>query len=858
VNTASWVVHPLTIIAHRAGRFSLGRMAGTAPVIPIDWPDLVLLGQFLTPTAPDQAATRVLNGPATAYLPGRPDPRALRQRFMQFRQGGVLIDGKPEPCADKRMSLTPDALEAAGALDEGQSLRLVRNFVLRPAASGLIVRSTRHDRDHLIDLEMALALALLGNGLTGQQVTRNPPGWLSREKFARVRQWALDEGLTKPAGKDNGERAAGDYRKQVPFRKATASDWRGLQPDGRIPIYFVPHMENHFPLALGMISSAIHHWNDGELLKRYQPIPISYLGPQQLLDGPYRRFGRGIWMFSNYMWSIEHNLAVSEAVKRHDVGNLTVHGGPSTPEYEQACKEFMARNLSVDIAVHGEGEVAACQILANIERSPDAGLQLAPGLSEVPGITYRQARDTAPGLVRTDRRARMPNPDSVPSPYLEGLFDAYEARVEAAIVETNRGCPFRCTFCDWGSATNQKVSRFQINRVEGELDWIGRNRIGVLWIADANFGMLKRDLEIAETIVEVKRRYGYPQEVVVNYTKNANERLAEIIRVFTEGGIISQGIISIQTTDPETLRIIDRENIRTDRYDRLLEIFSELGLPLSTDLMIGLPGITPEAFDRDLQYYIDADVSIKAYPTQLLPNSPMAHPDYLARHRIETDENGFLVSCASYTAEELEQMKFTYHVYTVADGYGCLRHVLRFLQWEHSIPAIRVINDLAASFQHNPDRYPAIGWAIRYFSLDKCMPGGWRQFFDEVAAFVGEHYGVQHDAPLEVVLAVNEAAMPDEARDYPMTVELAHDYVSYFRDRQRAGHQAIRPLADYPPGALEVSDPNRMAEIDFEYQQYDTHQFFWELHSPVSRIKSTVKTRGVDIGGESPAAAVAD
>jgi hypothetical protein len=267
VNTASWVVHPLTIIAHRAGRFSLGRMAGTAPVIPIDWPDLVLLGQFLTPTAPDQAATRVLNGPATAYLPGRPDPRALRQRFMQFRQGGVLIDGKPEPCADKRMSLTPDALEAAGALDEGQSLRLVRNFVLRPAASGLIVRSTRHDRDHLIDLEMALALALLGNGLTGQQVTRNPPGWLSREKFARVRQWALDEGLTKPAGKDNGERAAGDYRKQVPFRKATASDWRGLQPDGRIPVYFVPHMENHYPLALGMIAAALRAHDDGALAR---------------------------------------------------------------------------------------------------------------------------------------------------------------------------------------------------------------------------------------------------------------------------------------------------------------------------------------------------------------------------------------------------------------------------------------------------------------------------------------------------------------------------------------------------------------------------------------------------------------
>ncbi len=854
MNTASWVVHPLTIVAHRAGRFSLGRLAGTAPVIPIDWPDLVLLGQFLTPTPPEEAAAGLADGAASAYLPGRPDPRALRQRFMQFRQGGVLVDAGPEASADERP--LPVSAATSHTMDGNQALRLTRNFLLRPTGNGFIIRSTRHNRDHPLDLETALALVLLGKGLTAVQIAAGPTRWIDEDRLRYIGRWALDEGLARRAEADNAP-AAGDYRKQVPFRKATGSDWRELDPDGRIPIYFVPHMENHFPLALGMIASAIRHWNDGELLAQYQPIPISYLGPQELLDGPYRKFGRGIWMFSNYMWSIEHNLAVSEAVKRHDQGNLTVHGGPSTPEYEQACEDFMARHHSVDIAVHGEGEVAACQILANIERHPEIGLQPAAGLADVPGLTYRQAGGTPTDLVRTDQRMRMPSPDMVPSPYIEGLFDAYEARVEAAIIETNRGCPFRCTFCDWGSATNQKVSRFEINRVEGELDWIGRNRIGVLWIADANFGMLKRDLEIARNIVDVKRRYGYPQEVVVNYTKNANERLAEIIRVFTEGGIISQGIISIQTTDPETLKIIDRENIRTDRYDRLLEIFAELGLPLSTDLMIGLPGITPEAFDRDLQYYIDADVSIKAYPTQLLPNSPMAHPDYMARHRIETDEDGFLVSCASYTAEELEQMKFTYHVYTVADGYGCLRHVLRFLQWEHDIPAVRVINDLAESYRQNPDRYPAIGWAIRYFSLDKCMPGGWRQFFDEVAEFADERYGLQRDDALEVVLTVNEATMPDEARDYPMTVSLAHDYVSYFRDRQRQGGRSDRPLADYPPGTLEVSDPNRMTEIDFDYQQYDTHQFFWELHSPVSRVKSTV-SGNEQPGSEAPARAVGD
>jgi radical SAM superfamily enzyme YgiQ (UPF0313 family) len=858
VNNASWVIHPLTILAHRSGRFSLGRLSGSAPVIPVDWPDLVLLSQFLAPASPEQAGRALMEGQAAGYLPGQPHPQALRQRFGQLRQGGILVDAS---------SGTDSKEEAAGILTAatltGQSesshpseqpLRLVRNFLLRPAAPGYVVRSTRHNRDHWVDLELALVLMLIGHGRSLSQITPVVQRWLDPGQLRAIAAWAMAEGLVKPAS-EAGTAAAGDYRKQVPFREATGPGWEDVEADDRIPIYFVPHMENHFPLALGMISSAIRHWNHGELLERYLPVPIGYLTPQQLFEGPYRKFGRGIWLFSNYMWSLEHNLEVSAAVKRHDAGNLTVHGGPSTPEYEQACEDFMARHRSVDIAVHGEGEVATCQILAAIERSSDGALQRTPALSEVPGISYRMPGGTRRDLVRTDARVRMPNPDSIPSPYTQGLFDAYEARVEAAIIETNRGCPFRCTFCDWGSATNQKVTRFELNRVQDELDWIGRNRIGVLWIADANFGMLKRDLEIAEKIVEVKRRHGYPQEVVVNYTKNANERLAEIIRVFTEGGIISQGIISIQTTDPDTLKIIDRENIRTDKYDRLLEIFSELGLPLSTDLMIGLPGITPEAFDRDLQYYIDADVSIKAYPTQLLPNSPMAHPDYIEKHRIETDEDGFLISCASYTADELERMKFNYHVYTVADGYGCLRHVLRYLQWEHGIAAMRLINDLANSYRDDPDRYPAVGWVIRFFSLDKCMPGGWWQFFDEIADFIGERYGIERDDGLEVALTVNEAAMPDEARDYPIAVPLAHDYVSWFHDRQH-DKRATRSLTDYPPGELVVDDPNRMAEIDFEYQQYDTHQFFWELHCPVSRIKSTVCTEGSD--SDSPAHAVGD
>ena len=441
-------------------------------------------------------------------------------------------------------------------------------------------------------------------------------------------------------------------------------------------------------------------------------------------------------------------------------------------------------------------------------------------------------------LVSTEKRTRLKAPDSVPSPYLTGIFDSYDGRVEAAIIESNRGCPFGCTFCDWGSATRQKVRKFELDRVEQEIDWIGRNRVRIIWIADANFGMYDRDIELSKYIVETRKKYGFPQEVVVNYTKNTTRRLLEIIKAFSSGGIISQGIISIQTTDEATLEVINRRNIRTETYDELAQVFADANLPLSTDLMTGLPGITPEAFDRDLQRYFDADVTTKAYPTQLLPNSPMADPEYMEKYKIRVDNNGFIISCFSFNEAEMAAMNVIYGFFTIADGYSALRYVLRYLQWEHEIPAVAFLHKLLDEINATPDKYPSITWAARTFMQFKFMPGGWKTFYDQVAEFACDCYGIQRDQAFDTVLLVNELAMPDDSLRYPLSRELPYDFVAWFLDHSANKlHQGER-LETYSPGVFEVDDPDSMSSIDMDYIQYDSHQIFWELRSSLARANS--------------------
>ncbi len=824
-------------IVHRGGNFFAVPLSATMAPIPLAEPDLALLHACIAGGEPEQVAAALISGELAKFMPAIPERRNVLHRIDQLRQAGLLGEKAPaEPPGDA------EAISLANA-GTGQwhcpdhRLRLSSHFALQASPAGFVAWSAADRRHYALGIHMVMMLCAFAQGRPPPEVLARAAAWAERAAAASAIGWLARAGLLV---RDLGAAGAAlAHARPVPDLVGTdAEDWRTLEPDGRIPVYFTPHMENHYPLALGMMFSAIQSHRDGALLERYQLLPISYLTPQEFVNGPYRKFGRGVWLFSDYMWSLEVNLQVSSAVKSHDAGNLCIHGGPSAPGYQQACTEFMTRNPSVDIVVHGEGEIAIVELLECLRSMGDGiiGADRA-ALQAVNGITYRGRTDSN-DLVWTAPRVRMRDLDTVPSPYLAGVFDAYRGRVEAAIVESNRGCPFGCTFCDWGSATRQKVRKFDLDRVKQEIEWIGRRKIPVLWIADANFGMYDRDIELAQFIVATRQRLGYPREVVVNYTKNTNRRLIEIIRAFSAGGIISQGIISIQTTDEATLEVINRQNIKTEKYDELAEVFAEAQLPLSTDLMIGLPGITVDAWDRDLQRYFDADVAVKAYPTQLLPNSPMADPEYLQKYQIEVDDKDFVISCHSFDADQLRAMKAVYYAFEVADGYGLLRYVLRYLQWEHGVPALGFLHALLSAIGTDPERLPALTWIFRLFLTEKSMPGGWHGFYRDIRLFIIEHCGIEADSALDTVLAVNEAAMPDDSLAYPRDLQLAHDFPAYFVDRKAGGDSSARRLRDYPPGVFRVDDPDLLAHIDMNYLQYDSHQYFWELNSAIARPRS--------------------
>ena len=600
-------------------------------------------------------------------------------------------------------------------------------------------------------------------------------------------------------------------------------------------------------LALGMIVATVRTWEGGRLEEHYDFHPGWVISPKRLDrldDDP------SVFLFSNYVWSHNQNLALSKEIKRRNPASITIHGGPDTPRRAGDVEAYFRDHPHVDVAVRNEGEFATAEVLAALvdvmgDEPPDLST-----LAGVPGIWFRGGD----GARRTEDRDRIVDLDTIPSPYLTGFFDVYdEVTPPNAIIETNRGCPYGCTFCDWGAATQSRIRKFSLDRVFAELEWCASHKVSRIALADANFGILERDVEIAEKVAELKEQYGYPTYFSTNYAKNTVKHLKKIVEVTAGAGIVAQGLLSLQSMDEDTLTAVKRTNIKLEKYEDLAREFRKADLPLYVDIMLGLPGSTTRGFRNDLQQCVDREVTAKVYKTELLVNSPMNEPTYREEHRIQTERStqlgkgsrrSFVVSTASFTRDDYDEMLALRRLFILCDNYGVLRHIARFVRHEVGIREVDFYERCWRESLASAERWPTMRFTFDALPQAMVVPVSWRLFIDEVHDFLVEEIGLVDDSALRAVLDVQHGILPARDRSFPLRLELAHDYVSWHRsmiDAKDAGHRGDWPdvvprLTEFGPGHLVVDDPDDVGVLDMGFRLDDSSLAAnWELRSPVSR-----------------------
>jgi radical SAM superfamily enzyme YgiQ (UPF0313 family) len=606
----------------------------------------------------------------------------------------------------------------------------------------------------------------------------------------------------------------------------------------RVPVIGVHTNWASAPAGLGAVLAHARGFDDGALHSSFDFRP-RLVWDEVLLRAAAER--AGVYLFSNYVWNHDENMRLSAVVKQVNPQNVTIHGGPNTPKYGPDVERFFREHPHVDVAVHGEGEQTFAELLAALRgHVGDGPPDLAP-LDDVAGLSYR-GRST---VVTTGSRDRVTDLNVIPSAILTGLFDGFipAGPLGGVALETNRGCPYGCTFCDWGSATLSRIRKFDLDRIFAELEWCARNQVQTVGIADANFGVFERDVEIAEKIAELKATYGYPKNIGNNYAKNTVKHLSKIIEIFTEAGIVAEGKMSMQSFDDETLAIIRRKNIKVEKYDELAVEFRRNRLPLSVDLMLGLPGSTPETFKNDLQACVDRDVRALIQPTMLLPNSPMNEPEYRAEHGIVAQPGEYVQETASYTRDEWNQMHRLGAGLWLFENFGILRQVASYVRGETGCREVDFYEALIEASDEDPESWPFTAIVVRVLPHAMVPPVSWRFFLDEIRRWLVTVEGMADDSALDTVLEVQHALLPARDRTFPLELSLAHDYVTWRRimlEARDGGHEdwptRVAPLRSFGPGTITIDDPHQICTTALDGALTAiVHESSWDFDSPVSR-----------------------
>ena len=400
----------------------------------------------------------------------------------------------------------------------------------------------------------------------------------------------------------------------------------------------------YFPYSVGLLQS--YALKDPKIRSKVEFCPPLFLRKPinevvDLLEGVQ------LLGLSSYIWNWNYNLELAKKAKSQFPKLKVVLGGPQVPLNDE---NFLADHHYVDFLIDQEGEESFNQLLLELTAAK-------PDLYQVSGLRFLHEGNQ----IVNSKSKKLENLDDIPSPYTSGIFESLiEQHPELqfqATQETHRGCPYSCTFCDWGSATMSKVRRFGQDRLASEFEWFGSKRIELLYNADANYGLFAEDVSLTEKMIEVKRKTGYPKKFRAAYAKNSNERVFEIAKLLEDEEMCKGITLSFQSMDFNVLDLIKRRNMKVNNFKELITTYRQAHIPTYTELIIGLPGETYETFVTGVDLLLTSGQhdSLSIYHAMLLENAEMNQPAYKETHGIKSQRIPMLFLHGSLEEDDLTE-----------------------------------------------------------------------------------------------------------------------------------------------------------------------------------------------------------
>jgi radical SAM superfamily enzyme YgiQ (UPF0313 family) len=630
----------------------------------------------------------------------------------------------------------------------------------------------------------------------------------------------------------------------------------------------------YLPLAAGMLQA--HAASQPDLAEHFQFSPICHMRFDPT-ETAARFFGTEVLALSTYVWNWEFSLAVARELKRLDPQVLVVIGGTQAPVDATA----LIGSGVVDVVVHGEGELTFAELL----RAHRDGRPLA----SVPGVSAWQDER----VQKAPPRPRLEDLSVLPSPFLRGDFEPLLAGSHRLIGlwETNRGCPFSCSFCYWGSAVNTPVRSFPDERVYAELRWFSDHQIDYVFCADANFGIKARDAQIARSVAEAKRRTGFPRKFRTFALKNTTRKVLDIAELLRDAELDMGASLAMQSLSPVTLEAIGRKNIKLQTYEALGREARTRGIVTYTDLIIGLPGETYDSFMDGIDALLSMGQhdNLHIFNCTLLEGSEMAEPAYRQEHGIVTvrspiferhmrasamDRGGIqeyedlVVGTRAMPTPDWVETNLTTTIVNALHFQKIVQLVAIWLHHRHGVRYRRLYEQIKQASRGNPrfpmlaecwalaegywrsvasgagrrlafDEYGDVVWPVEeavHLVLSRDFGAAFRELFAAVAGLCDADGIAVDGSELADVFAYQEAQTPRPSGPARPEVELGWDFPAWFQALERGREQTL----DRRPLTLQVVDHHRVGGDPARFAR----EVVW-----YGRSATTIPYRLVRVGG---------
>lgn len=279
--------------------------------------------------------------------------------------------------------------------------------------------------------------------------------------------------------------------------------------------------------------------------------------------------------FSSYIWNIELITGIIIELNKVLPKTEIWLGGP---EVSYRPNEILENYSFIKGISVGEGEYSFLNLM---EHYIDANKELR----EIKGILYR-AED---GAIVSNSVTEIVDMNTIPFPY--NNMDQFENRI--IYYESSRGCPFSCSYCL--SSVEKQVRFRDVERVKDEMKHFLDCKVPQVKFVDRTFNCNhKHTMAIWKFLQENDNGVtNFHFEIAADLL---TEEELELIGTMRPGLI--QLEIGVQSTNPETLKAIDR----TMDLDKLTEIVGRINKKENVhqhlDLIVGLPYEDYESFSR--------------------------------------------------------------------------------------------------------------------------------------------------------------------------------------------------------------------------------------------------------------------